>query len=223
MKNKKEQILVITAHPDDEISCAGTLMKLKDQGCGINEVILTSGGEGGSPKTRELEMKRAGEFLGMNKIIFLNQEDLGLAYSKKIMMRVVAVVRKIKPRMVILMHKNDFHPDHRAAFEIGIEAVKYAATGVRPDLGKMHRTQMVMMMGGMWPIRPHLLVDVTKYKKKKMEMFSLHTSQANKKAIRFEEAMMTIYGYQHRTGEDTMAEPFEFCPEFPCNGLVDVS
>ena len=222
MKKVKRQVLVISAHPDDEIACAGTLMKLKDKGYEINELILTGGGEGGSVEEREKEMKKAGEFLGMKKIVFLNQEDLGLTYSKDLMTKVMSVVRKISPEVVILMNKNDFHPDHRAAFEIGIEAIKYAATGIRPDFGEPVRTKIVLMMGGMWPIRPDLMVDVTGYKEKKMMMFSLHESQANLKAVKFEEAMMTIYGYHHRTGEDTLAEPFEYCKEFPSSGLIEL-
>lgn len=222
MKNKKFQVLVISAHPDDEIACAGTLLKLKDAGYEINELILTGGGEGGDIKEREEEMKKAGEYLGMGKIIFFNQEDLGLSYSKELMLKVMQVIRGVKPVLVILMNKGDFHPDHRAAFEIGIEAVKYAATGIRLDLGESVRVKLVLMMGGMWPIRPDLMVDVTKYKEKKMKMFSLHGSQANQKAIGFEEAMMTIYGYQQRTGDEVLAEPFEFCKEFPSSGLIDL-
>ncbi len=222
MKKKKQQILVIAAHPDDEIACAGTLMKMRDCGFEINELVLTGGGEGGNVAGRENEMRKAGELLGIKEMFFFEQEDLGLTYSKELMMRVVAVIREVKPEVVILMHKEDFHPDHRAAFAIGIEAVKFAATGVRVELGEKHRTKVVMMMGGMWPIRPHLMVDVTKYKDKKMQMFALHESQVNQKAVNFELAMMTIYGYQHRTGEDTLAEPFEFCSEFPCSGMVNI-
>lgn len=222
MKKHKKQVLVISAHPDDEIACAGTLMKLKDRGYEINELILTGGGEGGDVAEREREMKAAGEYLGMRSVVFLSQEDLGLAYSKDLMFKAMSVVRKISPEVVLLMNKSDFHPDHRAAFEIGIEAVKYAATGVRVDLGKSVRVKVALMMGGMWPIRPDLMVDVTEYKEKKMKMFSLHESQVNLKAEKFEEAMMTIYGYQHRTGDETLAEPFEFCKEFPSSGLIDL-
>ena len=53
MKKKKQQILVIAAHPDDEIACAGTLMKMRDSGFEINELVLTGGGEGGNVAGRE--------------------------------------------------------------------------------------------------------------------------------------------------------------------------
>ena len=72
MKN----ILVFTAHPDDHICCAGTLMYLKDQGFEICEVVATGGEEGtwwddeGQKKTnfdkndlvkaRQKELKKAG-------------------------------------------------------------------------------------------------------------------------------------------------------------------
>lgn len=222
MTKNKKQVLVISAHPDDEIACAGTLMKLKDRGYKISEIILTGGGEGGDPSEREKEMRRASEYLGMSEVIFFNQEDLGLRYSKELMLQVMAVVRRLAPKVVILMNKNDFHPDHRAAFEVGIEAVKYASTGVRADLGGSVRVKLVLSMGGMWPIRPDLMVDVTNYKDRKIKMFSLHQSQVNQKAVNFELAMMTIYGYQHRTGDNILAEPFELCKELPSSGLIDL-
>lgn len=222
MKKQKRSVLVIAAHPDDEICCAGTLLKLKDKEYEISEVVLTGGGEGGAKEERVDEMKKASEFLGMEKVYFLDQEDLGLTYSKELMLKVMRVVREVKPEIVFLMNKSDFHPDHRAAFEIGIEAVKYASTGIRLDLGDPCRAKVVLAMGGMWPIRPDLMVDVTDYKEKKMKMFSLHESQVNSKAVKFEESMLAIYGYQHRTGDNILAEPFEFCPEFPSSGMVDL-
>ncbi len=222
MKKQKIKVLVISAHPDDEVVCAGTLMKLQERGSEIYELVLTGGSEGGSQKEREKEMRKAADFLGMKKVYFLRQEDLGLTYSKKLMFKVLKVIRQVRPELVFLMHKDDFHPDHREAFKIGIEAVKYAATGVRQDFGGLHRTKMVLMMGGMWPIRPDLMVDVSEQKERKLKMFTLHESQATNKAINFETAMMTIYGYQHRTGENILAEPFEFCKEFPSSGLIDL-
>ncbi len=42
LKNNKKVIL-FTAHPDDHLLCAGTLMKLKDKGFQIVEVMATGG------------------------------------------------------------------------------------------------------------------------------------------------------------------------------------
>lgn len=218
--NKK--VLVIAAHPDDEMLCAGSLFKLKEKGFGVSEIILTGGGEGGDSEERKGEMLRASEYLGMEEVFFLDQEDLGLTYSKELMIKVMGIVREVRPTIVFLMNKNDFHPDHRVSFEIGIEAVKWAATGIRTDLGESYRVKMPLMMGGMMPTRPDLIVDVTKFAKEKMAMFALHKSQNSKELVDFGEATMTVYGYQSKSGEDTKGEPFEFCPEFPASGLVEI-
>jgi len=221
MKNKK--ILLIVAHPDDETVCAGTLIKQIDLGAEVTEIILTGAEEGGTDaKTRRDEMLKASKFLGMKEVIFMEQPDLGLTYSKELMLKVVAVVRRIQPDWTILMYKDDFHPDHRAAYLIGIEAVKWAASGVRPDIGDGHRTGMITMMGGMWPTRPDILVDVTDVVEKKMEMLKLHGSQVNKKLEDFERGSMAVYGYHLRTPEGKMAEAFEFCPDFPSIKLLEM-
>lgn len=221
MKNKR--ILLVVAHPDDETVCAGTLIKQIEKGTEVTEIILTGAEEGGTDAgTRREEMLKASKFLGMKEVIFMEQPDLGLTYSKDLMLRVVEQIRRVKPDWVILMYKDDFHPDHRAAFQIGIEAVKWAASGVRPEIGTHHRTGMITMMGGMWPTRPDLLVDVTEVVERKMEMLKLHGSQVNKKLEEFERGSMAVYGYHLRTPEGRMAETFEFCPEFPSIKLLEL-
>ena len=222
--------LVIAAHPDDEVACAGTLFKLRDKGASLSEIVLTDAAEGRDKRgittdtvtVRRAEMDAAAKFLGLKSVFFLGQEDLAPHYSKPLMLELLKIIRQVKPTVTFLMHRHDFHPDHRAAYKLGLEASKWAATGIRPELGTPHRTRMVLQMNGMWPIRPDLLLDVTAYLVKIYSLFSIHGSQADSQAIEFEKSMLTIYGYQHRTGDTTRAEAFEFCPGFPASGLIDL-
>ena len=60
-------VLAISAHPDDvELTCGGTLVKLKQRGYRFGIVDLTRGemGTRGTPEIREREARRAAEILG---------------------------------------------------------------------------------------------------------------------------------------------------------------
>src|SRR3989338_7614431 len=115
---KPLSVLVISAHPDDEIACAGTLFKLKSKGASLYEVILTDASEGRdrrSNKTsqstvslRKQEMKAVAKFLGLKKLFWLGQEDLNLKYSKPLMLKLVKIIRLVKPTIVFLMNQEDF-------------------------------------------------------------------------------------------------------------------
>lgn len=83
---KKENILVLMAHPDDETWVSGTLAKLADMGQVIVPVYITSGDKGSDrsgqgltgvalAKVRELEAINANEVLGLSSPIFLRFPD----------------------------------------------------------------------------------------------------------------------------------------------------
>lgn len=211
----KKRILLITAHPDDETSCLGSLIKLKNINWEIYQVVLTDAGEGGvKASIREKEMRKVGQALGMEKVYYFKEEDLNLVYSKDLMLSLVRVIRQVQPKRIILMNRADYHPDHKAAYKLGIAAVRWAASGIRPDLGQPFRASTILQMGGMIITRPHIIEDVTDVVEKKIELLKLHGSQASTKMIDFEMASMTYHGYHMRSG-GKFGEPFEYCPDFP--------
>lgn len=229
MDNK---ILLISAHPDDETSCLGTLLKLKAKKWQIYQVVLTDAGEGLDKKVtktqsyaevaekRQQEMSIVGKALGMDQIFFMTEEDLNLRYTKELMLKLAKIIRAVKPSRVILMNRHDYHPDHKAAYRLGIAAVRWAASGIRPDFGKPHRVSTTLQMGGMIITRPDFIEDVTSVVDKKIELLKLHGSQASTKMIKFEEASMIYFGYHMRT-DGEYGEPFEYCPDFPSIGEND--
>jgi len=218
MKKEKinnNSILVISAHADDNIACAGTLFKLKEKGFDLFEVVLTDSGEGGDKKVRDKELLEASKFLGIKKTYKFGQEDLGLTYSKNLMLEVAKVVREVKPKIGIIMNSFDWHPDHRTAFQIGSEAFKWAATGVKPKFGGAWRTPIVLCVEGMLPAQPNILVDITKQAEKKMQLWKIYVSQAKPKAVSFDESLMSVRGYHLRRPESFMAEAFSTDPTSP--------
>lgn len=217
-KLQQKNILVITAHADDHLACAGTLFKLKDKGYSTYELILTSSGEGRDfrkprgnddlAKLRDSEFSAASKFLGTKQVFKLNQEDLNLQYSKELMLKVVEVIRQVKPQIGIVHNPFDWHPDHVAAAKIGSEAFKIAGTGIRPELGENWKTSIVLQAEGMLPIAPDVLIDITDYAPKKRKLFKIYESQASPKLVAFEEGLGSIRGYQLRRPGSFIAEAF---------------
>lgn len=225
-KNKK--ILIISAHADDHVACAGTIFKLVDSGYIPYEIVLTNSGEGPdmrkvgkkqNPKMvsdlRKSELSVASKFLGIKQTFFLDQEDLGLTYSKKLMIEVMSLIRKVKPTISIIMNSFDWHPDHREAYKIASEALKWAGSGIRPEMGKSWKTPIVLCAEGMIPAEVNVLVDITQYADKKIQLWKLYDSQATSKSVKFEEGLMQVRGYQLRKTNGFFAEGFTTDPVSP--------
>jgi LmbE family N-acetylglucosaminyl deacetylase len=238
MTMNEKRVLVISAHADDDLMCAGTLFKLKDKGYELFEIVLTDSSEGQSYTSgfkkasteaidnrqnalvREVELNAAAKFLGISKLYKFKEPDLGLMYSKELMLKVVQVVREVKPQIGIIMNQFDFHIDHREAAKIGSEAFKWAPTGVRPDLGEPAKVPVVLSAEGMLPVAANVLVDTSAYVDKKLELFQKYESQASPKAIKFDRSLGFVRGYQLRKPgavdvEKLSAEAFTTDPTSP--------
>lgn len=224
-----KQIVIISSHADDHVMFAGTLFKLQHQGYELSEIVLTTSHEGVDKRTgaenhspqalRELrasEFDKASKFLGLKHKYFFNEEDLNLRYSKHIMLGVVQVIRELQPEIVITLHKSDYHRDHRAAAKITREAVFWSTTGIRKDLGLAHRTPTTLYSEGLQPQKIDVLVDVTPFHQKKLELFCLYESQADEETMAILKSLMITRGY-HLNNRETIeyAEGFALESDFP--------
>jgi LmbE family N-acetylglucosaminyl deacetylase len=123
------RILAVFAHPDDETVVTPALAKLIAEGHTVDLVIVTSGQKGvqfanGIPagpmlgKTREAELKCAGEKLGLHETTALGYQDQGLsdlALLDKIGAQLRDKVDAFKPDIIITWGPEGMsgHPDHR--------------------------------------------------------------------------------------------------------------
>ncbi len=223
-----KNILIVSAHADDHITCAGSVFKLQNQGFNAYEILLTNSQEGrdrrnGSKSAkntvinlREGEFDKATEFLGLKQKFLLAEEDLNLQFSKKLMFKVVKIIRQVRPEVIFTMNPLDYHSDHREAAHVVEEASFWSATGVKPELGDPHRTPIVLYGEGMLPIVPQVLVDITDYIDQKMQLFGIYESQADSKSTVFEKSLSCVRGYHlRRSKENEYAEAFTLNPKFP--------
>ena len=122
----KLDILAFAAHPDDiELACSGTLIKHIKNGSKIGIIDLTEGelGSRGSRELRYEEAANATKIIGNIVRENLNLGDGFFEVEEKSMMKVIEMIRKYQPDIILCNAISDRHPDHGR----GSELVKRAA------------------------------------------------------------------------------------------------
>lgn len=121
------KVLVIAPHPDDEtIGCGGALCLHSQRGDDVSAVFLTSGELGlkqltrdAAWQTREAEARSACAILGIARPCFLRLPDWTLGDDTNGAATALAhVLLRERPELVYLPHPAEWHPDHKATFEI---------------------------------------------------------------------------------------------------------
>ncbi len=128
--NSKKVAFAIAAHPDDiEFMMAGTLLLLKKAGYEIHYMNLSRGNCGSietnsatTAKIRLKEGKRAAEILGAH---FHDPicNDVEIFYELKTLRRLSAVVRDVKPTIVLTHSPADYMEDHTNTCRLAAAAV----------------------------------------------------------------------------------------------------
>ncbi|WP_419869723.1 bacillithiol biosynthesis deacetylase BshB1 [Chryseobacterium sp. CT-SW4] len=121
----KTDILAIGAHPDDvELGCGGTIAKLVSEGKKCVIVDLTRGelGTRGTDETRKEEAAESSKILGVSARENLGMKDGFLVNSEDYQMRIVEMIRKYRPEIVLANAIDDRHPDHAKAAKLVSDA-----------------------------------------------------------------------------------------------------
>ncbi|PQP90065.1 PIG-L deacetylase family protein [Paenibacillus sp. AR247] len=190
---EKWNVLVITAHPDDEVSCGGTLAKLAEQGHSVTIAIATNGNRGTQDTSvkpeqlaqiREKEMADAARILGVNQVIQLGFDDGTLSEQPDLKERIFRLIRNEKPDVVITLdawRKWEFHPDHRALGLAAAEAAYLAdGYGYYPEhLEEGIQPWKPREVYLLWSDEPNYTVDVTDTWEAKLQAADSHVSQGS--------------------------------------------
>jgi len=163
-----------------EIGAGGILAKHAAAGrrtviCDLTEAELSSNG---TVETRREEARRAGEILGLTTRINLGFPDRGLGGREQID-RMVRVIRRYRPRVVLAPYTKDRHPDHVAAGRMVKEAVFDAAIRKR-DVGEdlpAHRVERLFYYFINDIDRAHLIVDISGVYEQKEAAIQVYRSQ----------------------------------------------
>lgn len=121
--------LAVAAHPDDiEFMMAGTLVLLKNQGYEIHYMNLSTGNCGSieydSFTTTEMRLKEAqnsAEILGAQ---FHGPicNDFEIFYGLDLLKKLTAVIRKVKPSVILTHSPSDYMEDHMNTSRLAVTA-----------------------------------------------------------------------------------------------------
>lgn len=134
----KKKILIVAAHPDDEIlGCGGTVARMVKEGCKAYTLIL---GEGVTSRDerRDVEKRKdglerlkkqaykAGEIIGVEETFVYNFPDnrFDTIPLLEIVKVIESVKEKVKPSIIFTHYHNDLNIDHQITYTAAITAVR---------------------------------------------------------------------------------------------------
>jgi bacillithiol biosynthesis deacetylase BshB1 len=174
----------VCAHPDDaELVMGGTLALMAAQGRRVALVDLTRGESGsrGTPETRAKEAADAAKLLGVAHRESLGLPDARLAQVPEQKDAIVEALRRLRPRIVLLQHWEQRHPDHSAASRLVYDACFLAGLrNYRNDLGEAFRPRKLVYsvtMTEATEVPPTIVVDITAVWERKLQAIRAFASQ----------------------------------------------
>lgn len=177
-------LLALGAHPDDaEVHVGGILALASARGMKAGILDLTRGemGTRGTPEIRHAEAMEAARILGVERVI-LDLADSRFGDDEASRMAIAAELRRLRPKVLILPHPDDHHPDHRRAYRLGREAAFTAGLRMLPLEGEPWRPAAVAWVGGVNPpTPPDVVVDVNAHWEQRMAAFDAFGSQFARK------------------------------------------
>ncbi len=173
-------ILVIAAHPDDEIlGCGGTMAKHSDNGDDVFVLFLADGESSRMPSSENGKIiekrydsaRRACEKLGAYEPFFLGMPDnmLDTIPLLDIVKRVEKKITEVQANIIYTHHGGDLNIDHRICHQAVI-------TAARPQPGTTVQAIYSFEVNSSteWatksigePFSPNYFIDITKYLAKK--------------------------------------------------------
>jgi len=173
-------ILAIAAHRDDvEQTCGGTLLAQQALGWKTAILDLTKGESGtrGTAEEREAEALAAATILRTTHREALDLPDGSLTNNLTSRLKIAAVIRRLRPRVVILPYWQGRHPDHYTASTLGYEAC-FAAGLSKLDLpGEPHRPYKILYASLYADVRPTFVVDITPHIETRLQALLAYRSQ----------------------------------------------
>lgn len=181
----KLDILAFGAHPDDvELGCAGTILKEISLGKKVGIIDLTRGelGTRGSVAIRNQEAKDAAAIMGVSIRENLDMRDCFFMNDEEHQMKIIKMIRKYRPEIVLCNAIDDRHIDHGkgsklvsdACFLSGLMKIETEYNNVQQ---KAWRPKLVYHYIQWKNIEPDFVVDITGFNDKKLEAILAYRSQ----------------------------------------------
>lgn len=193
-------VLAIFAHPDDvELTVGGTLLKMKslDYKTGALDVTAGEMGTRGSVETRAEEASEAAHILKLDV-----RENLGLAdghvfADDESRTKLVRVLRRLKPKIILTHQDGDPHPDHNHIVGLVRESARLASMRKYDEDFGQERITVPIVAHNVFSRHtvPTFIVDVSEFLEQKMEAIKAHRSQFYNPDSKEPETRLTSEGF----------------------------
>ena len=181
----KLDILAIGAHPDDvELSCAGVLAKEQSRGKQTGVLDLTRGelGTRGSAEIRDQEAADAAKILGLSVRENIALADGFFENNKESQLRIIEIIRKYQPEIVLCNAIDDRHIDHGrgskltsdACFLSGLKKIETSLDGKAQEAWRPKHVYHYIQWKN---LEPDVVVDISGFIDIKMEAVMAYKSQ----------------------------------------------
>lgn len=203
-----KKVIVISAHPDDEvIGAGGTLLKHKQAGDEIYWLITTNvfesqGFSKERVESRQVEIDKVAKKLGIKKVFKLTYPTMSLSSSSIIKMvpQVSDVFTEVQPEIVYCLNRSDAHSDHRITFDAVMSCTKsFRYPYVKRVL--MYECISETEFAPNLPEKvfiPNYFVDISEFMKEKLEIMKIYESEIGEhpfpRSLRNLEALATFRG-----------------------------
>ena len=182
-----KKIIIISAHPDDEIlGAGGTLLKHKAAGHQLVWILITSISEkGGFSKerryTRKREIEKVTKRVGFSQVHQLNYPTMSLnsEIMNEMIPKISSIFLEFRPEVIYVMNRSDAHSDHRYTFE----AVAACTKSFRYPFVKtvlMYECISETEFAPALPEKvfiPNYFVDITDFFKEKLQLMQVYESE----------------------------------------------
>jgi N-acetylglucosamine malate deacetylase 1 len=182
----KLDILGIGVHPDDvELSCSGTLLRHIKQGKTVGLLDLTKGelGTRGSATIRTEEAMSAAQMMGAKVREQLDLADGFFTQNEADLRKIIRVIRRYQPDIVLCNSVEDRHPDHGRAAKMTADAC--FLSGLRRietvendgSVQELWRPKVVYHYIQDRALKPDFVVDISDFVERKFELIMAYKSQ----------------------------------------------
>ena len=181
----KLDILAFGAHPDDvELGCGGTIAKEVAFGKKIGIVDLTRGelGTRGTAEIRDKESEAAAKILGVQFRENLNMRDGFFINDEAHQLKVIQMIRKYQPEIVLCNAVDDRHIDHGKGSKLVSDAcflsgLRKIETNFQGENQMAWRPKVIYHYMQWKNAQPDFVVDITGYNEIRVKAILAYSSQ----------------------------------------------
>jgi N-acetylglucosamine malate deacetylase 1 len=181
----KLDVLAFGVHPDDvELGCAGVLIVEKANGKTTGIIDLTQGelGTRGTLETRKDEATAAAKILNVDVRENLKMSDGFFENNEEHQLKIITVLRRYQPEIIICNAPEDRHPDHGrssslvsdAAFLSGLMKIETIDNG---EIQKPWRPKYIFHYLQDRYLKPDVVFDVSSSIEQKIESIKAYKTQ----------------------------------------------